>query len=103
MGAWTEERRGRDLCERCRRAREVSSRSLCAALSIPSVYCHCFCNGDVLRQPTMLRCYFYFVAPLFLLRRSDGCCREQKCRPLDLLSLMGIERHFSPHCSQVAM
>lgn len=64
MGAWTEERRGRDLCERCRRAREVSNRSLYAALGVPSVYHCCFSTGGVLRQPTLLRCN-YVVAPLF--------------------------------------
>ncbi|CAM9292290.1 unnamed protein product [Ectocarpus sp. 6 AP-2014] len=36
MGAWTEERRGRDLCERCRRAREMCLCSSLPAKAVPT-------------------------------------------------------------------
>ncbi|CAB1115617.1 unnamed protein product [Ectocarpus sp. CCAP 1310/34] len=69
MGAWTEERRGRDLCERCRRAREM-----CLCSSLPAEAMPTSTRFVILQHPAETKKRVTGTVPLILHCLAD-CTR----------------------------
>ncbi|CAN0260249.1 unnamed protein product, partial [Ectocarpus sp. 13 AM-2016] len=88
MGAWTEERRGRDLCERCRRAREM-----CLCSSLPAEAMPTSTRFVILQHPAETKKRVTGTVPLVLhcLANCTRVVMRYDYSEEDLRKALGVE------------